>query len=79
MNKIFKSILMFVLAFLFLLLGVAILPLISNLGEDILYLFVGFSILIYTYGLLLIKRNDFINNDCAIFNHKFFRRYEYYQ
>lgn len=56
MNKIFKSILMFVLAFLFLLLGVAILPLISNLGEDILYLFVGFSILIYTYGLLLIKR-----------------------
>ena len=35
MNKIFKSILMFVLAFLFLLLGVAILPLISNLGEDI--------------------------------------------
>lgn len=55
-NKIFKSILMFVLAFLFLLLGVAILPLISNLGEDILYLFVGFSILIYTYGLLLIKR-----------------------
>ena len=56
MNKIFKSILMFVLAFLFLLLGVAILPLISNLGENILYLFVGFSILIYTYGLLLIKR-----------------------
>lgn len=56
MNKIFKSILLFVLAFLFLLLGVAILPLISNLGEDILYLFVGFSILIYTYGLLLIKR-----------------------
>jgi len=56
MNKIFKSILMFVLAFLFLLLGLAILPLISNLGEDILYLFVGFSILIYTYGLLLIKR-----------------------
>lgn len=56
MNKIFKSILMFVLAFLFLLLGVAILPLISNLGEDILYLFVGFSIIIYTYGLLLIKR-----------------------
>lgn len=56
MNKIFKSILMFVLAFLFLLLGVAILPLISNLGEDVLYLFVGFSILIYTYGLLLIKR-----------------------
>ena len=56
MNKIFKSILMYVLAFLFLLLGVAILPLISNLGEDILYLFVGFSILIYTYGLLLIKR-----------------------
>jgi hypothetical protein len=56
MNKIFKSILMFVLAFLFLLLGVAILPLISNLGEDILYLFVGFSILVYTYGLLLIKR-----------------------
>ena len=56
MNKIFKSILMFVLAFLFLLLGVAILPLISNLCEDILYLFVGFSILIYTYGLLLIKR-----------------------
>lgn len=56
MNKIFKSILLFVLAFLFLLLGVAILPLISNLGENILYLFVGFSILIYTYGLLLIKR-----------------------
>lgn len=56
MNKIFKSILMFVLAFLFLLLGVAILPLISKLGENILYLFVGFSILIYTYGLLLIKR-----------------------
>ena len=56
MNKIFKSILMFVLAFFFLLLGLAILPLISNLGEDILYLFVGFSILIYTYGLLLIKR-----------------------
>lgn len=56
MNKIFKSILLFVLAFLFLLLGVAILPLISNLGENILYLFVGFSILIYTYCLLLIKR-----------------------
>lgn len=56
MNKIFKSIILFVLAFLFLLLGVAILPLISNLGENILYLFVGFSILIYTYGLLLIKR-----------------------
>ena len=56
MNKIFKSILLFVLAFLFLLLGVAILPLISNLGENILYLFVGFSILIYTYGLLLMKR-----------------------
>ena len=56
MNKIFKSILLFALAFLFLLLGAAILPLISNLGENILYLFVGFSILIYTYGLLLIKR-----------------------
>lgn len=56
MNKIFKSILMFVLALLFLTLGVAILPLISSLGENILYLFVGFSILSYTYGLLLVKR-----------------------
>ena len=48
MNKIFKSILMFVLAFLFLLLGVAILPLISNLGENILYLFVKLTSLVYT-------------------------------
>lgn len=56
MNKIFKSILMFVLAFLFLVLGVAILPLITSMGENILYLFVGFSVLTYTYGLLLIKR-----------------------
>lgn len=56
MNKIFKSIVMFVLAFLFLVLAIGILPLITNLGEHILYLFVGFSILIYTYGLLLVKR-----------------------
>lgn len=54
-KELVKSILLFILSFVFLVVGMIILPEISSIGEKILLIVLGSLILCYVFGYLLLK------------------------